>query len=128
MNKKPDYIKDLYRIGFLSDIFIELIDRLEGTPVYKQKLKNLLKQVIKELEKISNFHYKAHQDYGNLPNGEEGEIRAIDVYFITSNHYKELFDLITNSSTDKIVKILEIYKNTTEEDFNKIGVEYEPVR
>ena len=33
--KNPDYIKDLYKIGFLSDILIELIDKLEGTPIYK---------------------------------------------------------------------------------------------
>lgn len=128
MKNNPNYIKDLYKLGFLSDIFIEIIDRLEGTPIYKQRLKNLLNQVLKELEKISDFHYKAHQDFGNLPNGENSEIRAVDVYFITSNHYKELFELITNSSTDKIVKILEIYKNTPEADFEQVAVKYEPVK
>lgn len=60
MKNNPNYVKDLYKLGFLSDIFIEIIDRLEGTPIYKQRLKNLLNQVLKELEKISDFHYKAH--------------------------------------------------------------------
>lgn len=128
MKNNPNYVKDFYKLGFLSDIFIEIIDRLEGTPIYKQRLKNLLNQVLKELEKISDFHYKAHQDFGNLPNGENSEIRAVDVYFITSNHYKELFELLTNSSTDKIVKILEIYKNTPEADFEQVAVKYEPVK
>lgn len=128
MKEIPEYVRDLYKIGFLSDIFIELIDKLEGTPVYKRKLKQLLKQVVKQLENISDFHYNAHNTFGDLPNGNNGKIRAIDVYFITSNHYKELVELITNSSTDKIVKILEIYKNTPEDEFDKVSVKYEPVK
>ena len=126
--KNPDYIKDLYKIGFLSDILIGLIDKLEGTPIYKQRLKNLLKQVLKELEKITSFHYEAHQNFGKLPNGENSEIDALDVYFITSKHYEELFELMTSSSIDKIVRILEIYKNTSEADFEQVSVKYEPVK
>ena len=41
------------------------------------------KSFLKELEKITSFHYIAHQNFGKLPNGENSEIDALDVYFST---------------------------------------------
>ena len=108
--EKETIIKELNKIGFLSDVFIDLIDRLEGTNVYKLKLKNLLKQVLKELENISGFQYKAYATYGMLPNYSKNEdknkdkkIDSLDVYTITSKAYQELFDLLTNKKPSDLV-------------------------
>lgn len=132
--EKETIIKELNKIGFLSDVFIDLIDRLEGSNVYKLKLKNLLKQVLKELEKISGFQYKAYATYGMLPNYSESQknskdkkIDSLDVYTITSKAYQELFDLLTNKKPSDLVVLLEHLKNLSEEELKEIGVDYTPI-
>lgn len=131
---KETIIKELNKIGFLSDVFIDLIDRLEGSNVYKLKLKNLLKQVLKELEKISGFQYKAYATYGMLPNysksqdnSKDEKIDSLDVYTITSKAYQELFDLLTNKKPSDLVVLLEYLKNLSEEELKEIGVDYTPI-
>lgn len=136
MEKKEEkIIKELNKIGFLSDVFIDLIDRLEGSNVYKLRLKNLLKQVLKELEKISGFQYKAYATYGMLPNystqgdidKKDKKIDSLDVYNITSKAYQELFDLLTNKKPSDLVVLLEHIKSLTDEDLKNIGVDFIPM-
>lgn len=127
--EKNNCVAELNKLGFLSSVMIDLIDKLSETNLYKKELKMYLKRVLIEVEKLNTFHYKAYQDYGMLRNGDtekEGYIHSLDVYNVTSKAYQELFDLFANCKPSDVVMMLEHYKNLTPAKKKKMGVKYEP--
>jgi hypothetical protein len=115
------------KLGFLSNLVIELNDQLENTNVYKQALKMHLKGAVKELEKISNHHGKAYIGKEGVKQANGEEISSDNIYNITSKAYDYLF----NKQPYKIVVIAELVKKLEENndiDWENYSVEFKPLQ
>lgn len=114
------------KIGFISNLLIELNDILENTNVYRQNLKMHLKGAIKELEKISNHHGNAYMKKGDVEQSDGTSINSADIYNITAKAYDYLFD----KEPYKVVVIADFIRKLDEKkaiDWLNQHVDYKPL-
>jgi hypothetical protein len=94
-----------------TQIQLELIDRLKGTQLYSQKLKNLCNQVEKENEKLIS------QLYGKMDD-------TIEPYFhMTVEMTETLMDIVEKGDIEVLIHLLKEYRdgNISVVDENKHG-------
>lgn len=112
-------------LGFMAPSMIDVIDKLEGSTEYKQKLKMHLKGVLEELEAINLKQYSIYEKHGLIDNRGK-DIDSLDVYIITLKAYANLF----SRSPREVVSIMERVRRMEEEGIviNDIGIDFTPAK
>lgn len=87
------------KLGFLCQVMISLIDELEGTNLYKHKLKKYLNLVFSECDPITKESYNFHKDKGNITH----EVKALDIWRISSISYEDLINWIIETPASDIL-------------------------
>ena len=108
---------DYNKLGFISALMIDTIDKLEGTNVYRQALKNLLKRVLKELEDIVKKHFMAYDSFGNIDN-EGKAMHSMNIYNITADKYDEVFEMLKNDNPAVICSKMQYLKEMDDNKFD----------
>lgn len=120
------------KLGFIAPIVIDIIDRLKDTNAYEKQLKFHLNQGLKLLEKVSDKHSSAYQNYGEIqqPDGDLAPIHSRDVYNITAKAYEVLFMIFTEKSPSEICCIAQLISTAYEKgiDLTQIEIPYEKLK
>ncbi len=117
------------KLGFLSNLLINLIDQLEDTNFYNKQLKFHLNRARLEAEKISNFHFKAFNVGVDFPQIDGSFINSKDVHCQTSKSYDYLFEILSKDPSD-IVILANFLKNAEENITadNNFSIPYEKLK
>ncbi len=110
MTKKEEFYRtEFNKMSFLAPIMIEIVDKLKGTDQYRLGLKRHLNGVLRELEKLTDYHFGLYENHA------EDDIDGRDIYNVTAKAY----DFLLSKTPVDIIHISNIVK-----ELDRSGIKY----
>lgn len=113
------------KLAFLSQVVVDLCDKLEETTKPKRELKYHLKRANLEAQKVVKEHFDVWVKVGEIEQPDGTMIEGEDVYAITDRAYEYLF----NKKASEVVVIADMVRRMDEEGFKytDYNVAYKPL-
>lgn len=115
------------RAAYIFNVALEISDQLKETNQYRQELKQGLNIACKEMEKITEKHFKGMEEMGFVElNGTK--IHGLEMYKTAGDAYQLVFDFLTQKESADVVVLAEMIKSYDKEKAKTVTVDIESMQ